>query len=485
VSPVGAALRLGGSSAVAIAAATVLNKVQAVVLGPDGVARFSVLQTLITLALIPASFGTAQALTRLGAADADRGGPAFLAARRAAAAIRLVAGTVCIGLLALLAGPICSKLLGGLVEPWELWLALAAIAASLVATHELSLLGAAQKVAALARFTLLDAIGGTVAAVAVLLVLGRQGVAPALLVGALVAALLSRRAVRANVPAPSASSSPTPRRILPLLRIGGPFTLAMTVGAAVNASIPILALHLLSPRAVGYYQVSATVATGYLSFLVAAMAQDYFPRLSAAPAAEVSRIIDHQQRLVLVLAMPLVLATVATAPLILHLGFSDAFAGASSILRWQVLSDALRFSAWALSFAVLARLPIRWFVATEATGGAILLLTTVAAVHLWGTAGLGIAWMCTYAVYHVVVAIVVNHRLGHRHSSLNRILLLVAVLCLAATAAATATASATLITAVAAPGVIAWSLIALRLLTPELRTWTSRRQQNTTFPIAS
>jgi enterobacterial common antigen flippase len=479
VSPLGAVLRLGGSSAVAIVAAMALNKVQAVVLGPDGVARVSLLQTVITLTVIPASFGTAQALTRLGATDAARGGPAFCAARRAAAAVRLVSGSVCIGILALLASPICSDLLGGQVAPWELSLALGAIAAGLVASHDVSLLGAAHRVVALARFTLLDAIGGTVAAGAVLLALGRRGVAPALLVGAVVAALLSRGTVRRNLPSRTASMRPRLRCVPSLLSIGGPFTLAMILGAAVSTSIPILALHLLSPRAVAYYQVSATVATGYLSFLVAAMAQDYFPRLSAAPDGEVSRIIDQQQRLVVVLAMPLVLATVAAAPLILRLGFSSAFTGASTILRWQVLSDALRFSSWALAFAVLARLPIRWFVATEAIAGVTQLATTIAAVHIWGTPGLGIAWVATYAVYHAVVAAVVARRLGHRHSRLNRALVLAAVLSLTAAGAATVTGSSTLIAAVAAPAALMWSLIACRLLSPAVRARTSCRRDTT------
>jgi PST family polysaccharide transporter len=186
----------------------------------------------------------------------------------------------------------------------------------------------------------------------------------------------------------------------------------------------------------------------------------------------------------MLLAMPLVLATVAAAPLILHLGFSSAFAGASSILRWQVLSDVLRFSSWALSFAVLARLPIRWFVLTEAVGGAVLLVTTVVAVRLWGTPGLGIAWVATYAVYHCAVAAVVARRLGHRHSRSNRLLLLLAVLSLAAAGAATTTASSTLIAAVAAPAALVWGLVALHLLAPEVRAWSVRRQTTSAVLVA-
>src|SRR5205085_6196082 len=62
------------------------------------------------------------------------------------------------------------------------------------------------------------------------------------------------------------------------LHFGVPFTGSMLVGAGVQMLMPVLVLHALSRADVGFYRAAAAVAVNYLSFLLTAMGQDFYPR---------------------------------------------------------------------------------------------------------------------------------------------------------------------------------------------------------------
>ena len=88
------------------------------------------------------------------------------------------------------------------------------------------------------------------------------------------------------------------------------------------------------------------------------MAQDYFPRVSAVRDRDIDlgRMINEQQRLLMLLAMPIILFALALAPIIVPILYSPKFSPASSILEWQLAGDVLRLSSWTMAFVVLAQM---------------------------------------------------------------------------------------------------------------------------------
>src|SRR5205085_11145318 len=105
------------------------------------------------------------------------------------------------------------------------------------------------------------------------------------------------------------------------LHFGVPFTGSMLVGAGVQMLMPVLVLHALSRADVGFYRAAAAVAVNYLSFLLTAMGQDFYPRVSAAsdrPAA-LTQLVNEQQRLVLLLAGPIIVGMLALVPYLVPL----------------------------------------------------------------------------------------------------------------------------------------------------------------------
>jgi PST family polysaccharide transporter len=203
----------------------------------------------------------------------------------------------------------------------------------------------------------------------------------------------------------------------------------MLIGSGVQLALPIIVVHLLDLESVGFYKAAAAISVGYLGFLVTAMGQDYYPRVSSVkdqPRALVE-LINEQHRLVMILAVPMILGTLAMVPYLVPLVYSSKFTPAVEILEWQLLGDIFKFSSWTMSFAILARCSSSTFFFTECVGGALSLGTTWLAVRWFGLPGLGISFLGSYVVYYFVVWVILRREVPLVWTASNKKMMLGAV----------------------------------------------------------
>jgi PST family polysaccharide transporter len=194
-------------------------------------------------------------------------------------------------------------------------------------------------------------------------------------------------------------------------------------------AMPMLVLHLLGAEAVGFYKAATAISVGYLGFLVTAMGQDYYPRVSAIaddPKALVS-LVNDQHRLVMMLAGPLILGTLAIVPYLVPLVYSKQFGPTVEILEWQLIGDLFKFSSWTMSFVILARCRSSILLLTESTVGATTLVCTWLTVRLWGLPALGISFLASYVLYYLVVWILIRREIPFAWNSNNKRMMLAAV----------------------------------------------------------
>jgi len=190
----------------------------------------------------------------------------------------------------------------------------------------------------------------------------------------------------------------------------------------------MIVVHLLNAEGVGYYKAATAISVGYLGFLVTAMTQDYYPRVSAVkdrPHALVS-LINEQHRFVMLLAVPAILGTLALLPYLVPLVYSPRFMPVVGILEWQLIGDIFKFSSWTISFAILARCKPSIFFLAESTSGIFTLLTTWLAVRLLGLQGLGIGFLVSTILYYAVVWFILRRDLQFAWTAYNRRLILIA-----------------------------------------------------------
>lgn len=419
---------LGCSSAVTIASGLISSKAYALLVGPTGMGLMGLLQSLLGLAGLVAGMGVGTGLVRLGAHALDRGDPGQLAAlQRGAWIILWSLGGVVALVMVVCSGQLSTLMFGGSEYAAAAILMAPALLFSLAQGIQTGVLNAHHKVEALARVAVFASIVSTAAGVLVVLLFRTRGIPFAVLFGPAAGWLTSFVLLRRSVPrAPQAAGlSDIVSGIRALLRFGAPYTLSMLVGFGVQLALPFLVLRLLGQENVGYYQAALKIAVGYLGFVLTAMAQDYYPRVSGAASrpAELVELVNQQHRLVMLIGGPVILGALTFSPYLVPLVYSKAFTPAVDILEWLLIGDILKFSSWTMSYVVLARCSSATYFLTELVWGSIVFVASWAGIQWLGLSGLGIAYLTSYGVYYLMVRWIVHRDIGLTWTASNKWLL--------------------------------------------------------------
>ena len=321
--------------------------------------------------------------------------------------------------------------LGSPDHGWTIVLLGLAILFTVAGNVQVGTLNAHHRVGALAKYAVANTLASGLFTISAVLIWRARGVVPAVIFSGAASWIASRYFLRREVK--PARIRPTRkeafRSAVALARFGGPFTVSMLVGTGVQLALPMVVVHLLNPASVGYYKAAAAISVGYLGFLVTAMGQDYYPRVSAVshqPQALV-KLINEQHRLVMLIAVPIILGMLALVPILIPIVYSHKFSPAVDILEWQLIGDLFKFSSWTMSFAILARCSSSVYFITESIGGAAMLVSTWLAVRWFGMTGLGFSFLAAYAVYYVVVWIVIRREVSLVWTRSNKLMMLGAV----------------------------------------------------------
>lgn len=399
---------LSSTSLVSILVGLVSAKIWAVLLGPNGIGNMGLLQSLVGLAGLIAGMGIGVGIVRMGANALAREEHAQVdALHRAAWLLSLMLGGLALLILIMCRVPISRWMLGGPEHSGNVVLMGLALLFNLASGMQTSILNAYHRITALAKVAVLNSVIGTGVSLIPVWLWREQGIAPAIIAGSAAGLAISTYALRNEVA--RAVIHPTYHETLmaakALLRFGVPYTASMLVGTGVQFALPALALHALGSESVGFYRAAVAVSVNYLGFLIYAMGQDYYPRVSAVSddPLELVRLINQQHRLVMLVAGPIVLGTLAIAPYLIPIIYSPRFASAVSVLEWQLIGDLFKFSSWTMGTVILARSGSIVLFVVEFISGLNILIASWFGMRWFGLAGLGIAFLITYVVHYVVV----------------------------------------------------------------------------------
>lgn len=411
-SPLRASILLGGGSALSILAAVVSAKAWALILGPGGYGQLALWQALVKLTGLIAGLGIGTGIVRFGSGSVNQRPDGLAHWRRAAWALAFALGGAAAALMIVFRRPLAGTALPGSplasAMPW----AAVATLATVVYGAQTGILNAYHHVGALAKITALGSWAGAITGIAIVAVWREAGIPAAVLAGAGAYCLVAQLYLRRRLPAARAEWSwqATAAAMRSLLRFGLPYTLAMAAGTGAQLAMPFVVLWALGTESVGFYRAASAIAVSYLTLVLTALAQDYFPRLSAVreDASALVAIINEQNRVILLLALPLILLMLAVAPLLMPLLYSGRFAPAIVVLEWQLAGDVLKVASWIMSFAILARCKPSWFLLTEFVGGAGLLASGWLGMRWLGLVGVGLAFPATYALYYMVCHLLIR-----------------------------------------------------------------------------
>jgi PST family polysaccharide transporter len=423
---------LSASSMVTMLLGLVTSKVLAVYLHPEGYGYYGLLQSFVNLTAMIVGMGMASGLVRLGASPVASGDAAAIASlRKGAWLLFSVLGIVSLAVISLFRVTLSRWALGSPDHPKTIMLMSVALLFTVAVNVQTGTLNAYHRVGALAKYAVANAVLGSSVSIVCVVLWHLQGIVGAVIGGAIASwaaayYFLQREIGPVRV---QASQYNVRKAAWSLLRFGGPFTASMLVGTGVQLIMPIVVLHLLTTESVGYYKAAAAISVGYLGFLVTAMGQDYYPRVSAVrdqPKALID-LINEQHRLIMLLAAPLILGTLALVPYLVPIVFSHKFTPTVEVLEWQLIGDLFKFSSWTMGFAILARCGSSTYFLTESIGGLATIVTAWLGVRWFGLPGLGMSFLATYIIYYLAVWLVIRRQIPLVWTTSNKRMMLVAV----------------------------------------------------------
>ena len=305
-----------------------------------------------------------------------------------------------------------------------------ALTFTLLAATSTSTLNAHHRIKELAKAAVITSLLSNLATILLVWRLGVRGILPAVVLAAAISLITVLYFVRRNIEA--STKSPTRRELVTssqtLLRFGIPYMASLVVGTGVNLVMPSVILHTLGISAVGFYRASVAISVGYLGFMLAAMAQDYYPRVSALAdhPDQLVDVVNQQHRLIMLVVAPIILVAVAITPYLVPIIYSAKFYPTVDLLEWQLIGDLFSVSSWTMSYVILARCSSVVYFFTELSAGALLASTSYAGIRIFGLPGLGIAFLTTYVLYYIIVSVVVRREIRLIWTPANKRMMLAA-----------------------------------------------------------
>lgn len=177
-----------------------------------------------------------------------------------------------------------------------------------------------------------------------------------------------------------------------IISLGFFMMLAALLGNVTNYMVNASIRYFGSVDDVGLYQAATSITSQYVGLVFAAMATDYYPRLSALTEsiADVKRLVRQQFELVLLIVTPLVAILIVTAPLLIRILLTEEFLPLTSVVRLTGLAIICKAACFPLDYISMAYGRKRYFFWMEGVWcNAKTLAITVSFYYVWGIQGIG------------------------------------------------------------------------------------------------
>ena len=444
--------RFGGmlKSSLLLAAASVINvvlgairtKFLAVQLGPELFGVMGLYTTLMQMIQSIASLGLNQSAIREIAAAAGSKDSSRIA-RCVRAYQRIVLVTGCIGMVLTLCAAYPASLLTfhNRHHTWTIATLSIVVFFSQIQAGQNVLFQGLRRIGDLAAISISSGILSTMMAIPIALYFKQDSIVPFLLaasVGQVLATWWYAR--RVQVQAMAVSWRETWELSRSMLKLGLAFVVS---GIATTVSAYAIRLTIndsLGEAAVGLYQSAFTISGIYIGFILQAMGSDYYPRLAGISdddRASQNQLVNEQTIMALYLAVPGLISALVLSDVLIWTMYSSRFAGASGILRWQVLGLLGRIISWPMGFILLARSDSKLVLLTEISTAIVHVCLVWICVTYFGFDGAGIAYAVLYLYYLTLIYWVVHFRHGYAYSASTRATIWMSMLAVGLSFAAT------------------------------------------------
>lgn len=412
---------MGGAAGISLVLGMVRTKFAALLIGTGGVGLLSGFGAIQGLVGAFAGLGIQSSAVRQVAVAA--GNDDLQAVARTALMIRRLCWLT--GLAGLVAMIVLGRLVSELTFGDDRYSAEVAALGVIVllgnlASGQMALIQGVRHIEDMARINILGVGAATVFAIGLYATMGTSGIVPAMAAAAAVHLLASwYYARRIRLPAVSQSWWGSLRDAGDTVRLGLVFMWNGVLATAVTYLAVAQVNRDLGLEAVGLYSAAFSLSGVFVNFVLNAMGADYFPRLAAVQhdRGAANGLVNEQTEIALLLAVPGLVATMALAPWMIRVFYTNEFLAAVEVLQWFVLGCWGRVVSWPLGYLMVALGRGRWFLATETMAHLLHIALIAAGLKYFGLVGVAIAFAALYVAYTTAVFMVASRLTAFRWSA--------------------------------------------------------------------
>lgn len=396
----------GGATAITLVAGLVKVKALAVLGGPVAIGLMGIYQSIVSTAATVAGCGLPNSAVRALAAQGPDG-TRTAGLWRAMLVATLLLGLGATALLTLGAGLVGQWLIHAPFSVTQSLVLSVGVATAMLFAMQTALLQGLRRIGDLAAVSITSAILGAAISLLPVVLDWPHAIIWFVVMSPLCSAALTAAGLHFKriVPAWPEDAPPVGPLMGPMFKLGLPIMAANLAMMGAQLAARSVVFGNLGADAAGQFQAAWAISTTYGTFVLSAMAADYFPRLSTLYAqcetGAASRLVNQQVDMTQTLSGPLLLALIAFSPLAVTLLYSREFGPAAELLCWLALGDVLKVLGWPIRYILLAAGKGGLFIVGEAVWGASYL---TALYFLLADHGLDIAGIGYVAAYLVQLA---------------------------------------------------------------------------------
>ena len=286
-----------------------------------------------------------------------------------------------------------------------------AVLANTVASGESAVLQGMERFKRLAKASLIGATSGLLISVPLLYLFRLQGVVPTIVAYSL-ATMIGVLAYREKLTRHNMTVKSTVGEGVGFMKLG--FFMTVSIFASMAASYVFMAwlnIH-AGTEEVGYFQAGYSVINRYMGMVFAAIAIEFYPRLSSVAHSpfRTRLFVSHEIVMGMMVLLPAATLFLAADHLIVMLLYDSDFMPALPYITWGTLGTVFRAFSWCLAYTMLANGEGKIFVITETLSALVYLGLSVLGFSLLKIEGLGIAYAAWYLIYAAIVSVVYFRR---------------------------------------------------------------------------
>ena len=411
----------GGMQLLLILINLVRGKFVAMFLGPDGMGVSSLLTTSTNTLIKMSSLGLNLAIVKEVAARKERGENVAALLKITGRLVRYTAILGCV-ICVLFSRLLSEWTFGNGDYAWQFVALGLMIYLTIVANGKMSVLQGLHEVKRLSLASVIGAATGLLVSVPLYYFFGTRGIVPAMIVFAAVILLFYHISLKKSIKTkPQSTVSRDEFRSVSkgLIGLGAILIAGDLIGTLATYLVNIFLRSYGTVDTVGLYQAANSITNQYTGALFAAMAMDYFPRLSAEANdnGKMSDIVNRQSEIMALAFGPAAMLIIITTPLLIKLLLTESFMPIIDMMRWMGLGILLKGLIFPMGYITYAKNNRRLFVKLEILfNNFIFLAFSIAGYYFFGLVGLGYALVADNLLCIFVYRLVNGRVYGYRFS---------------------------------------------------------------------